>query len=1157
MPLRKFLVVGCGGSGGAALRYLMDQLRADLCPLGIGSLPAAWQFVHVDAPSTPDVGPGTLGSITDLGGRYVPVSSPTNSYLATWTSVSSRTQGNDALPSLLGWVPREPRKANNVPVTDGAGQYRAIGRMLALPHLRTLHEQLSAAYRDLQQPAAWGELPANLHSGNEAVIPIVVSSMAGGAGAGIFLDICRVLGKLPGVDPANLGVFLFTADVFNELPEHARTGVEGNALGALGEIIAAAARTGEDQEMDLHAAQGLPQTGFTSAPFARIFPIGAMVGGDGALFGDGTMHGIYRGLGRALAGILFSEQATENYIDRMLANRSPADTDVRSLGWGQAPADFTWGSLGYASVSLGRDRYEEYAAQRVARLGVDHLMGGHRDRGSQLPDTEQLAVLVEANWSQILQRTGLGVPGQPIPEWFRSTAFTDASAEQTARVAMSQLLDQVAAFRGPATHYLDVVLQRTLAARPTVARLAGDQVYAWANDWSDRLESAVLQEFSEGMARHGLPYARAVLARLRMHVDRLTDAMGRAGAREVDPVALDPAVQTRVAQLGGAEVSGSHPISGMVAAALLDSGQVYARRAAARLGAGVLASFARDVLPALETSASEALLDLEHAVSRAPSQAGLAQVASSTYRDWPLDSDSTPARFDEAVNEVLVTTSAEFPAQFVADIQASVPTADGAYRDAMNQVRFEVLRGRWQTTGGRAGEVPILSRSARWRASVLGYEPGTRTPTPATRPRYTVAASTSQVLDRARQWLARPGQPFTNFARQSLRDYLNDPQLAQAQRVERQERFVRRFWEAMALARPLVGVSPQMVRAVHNGQDVRYDYSFSEIGLPAGDPTAVVIGHRLRTDPHVDSTTVQAFNDALATTDEAREHGSGARIAVFGAYQKYSPLVFASLLRPVHQRWAASSPEYLRQIWQWKRTRPLSAAIAMSDDELTATVAGWYLGRALGLVQHPSALHDGGPVQVYDRVRRRWVAFPPLLTSHDRLPLSAHDWMPAVLGSHSLAVVQCNEDPTLAALQPYRLLRELYDSSTDHPTLGGPDAMAATSVIADWATSGQWPSGEPSTILKGSYLAASERIEALTDWLTRLRDGYRDAYLQGGSVLRPRVLTADDACEAPLIVELAPVAVQALDLLVDAAAMAAQRGREGVRRVSMGPDIDV
>lgn len=85
--MRKFLIVGCGGSGGATVRLLMDQLQADLRPLGITELPAAWQFVHVDVPVDPDKGPGQLPDIVRMGGAYQSFSSPGNTYSATASNV--------------------------------------------------------------------------------------------------------------------------------------------------------------------------------------------------------------------------------------------------------------------------------------------------------------------------------------------------------------------------------------------------------------------------------------------------------------------------------------------------------------------------------------------------------------------------------------------------------------------------------------------------------------------------------------------------------------------------------------------------------------------------------------------------------------------------------------------------------------------------------------------------------------------------------------------------------------------------------------------------------------------------------------------------------------------------------------------------------------
>ena len=36
--MRRFLIVGCGGSGGATLAFIMDQLRSELHSAGIETL---------------------------------------------------------------------------------------------------------------------------------------------------------------------------------------------------------------------------------------------------------------------------------------------------------------------------------------------------------------------------------------------------------------------------------------------------------------------------------------------------------------------------------------------------------------------------------------------------------------------------------------------------------------------------------------------------------------------------------------------------------------------------------------------------------------------------------------------------------------------------------------------------------------------------------------------------------------------------------------------------------------------------------------------------------------------------------------------------------------------------------------------------------------
>ncbi len=69
-------------------------------------------------------------------------------------------------------------------------------------------------------------------------------------------------------------------------------------------------------------------------PFARVFPVGRFVGVERNLFGDGRPDTVYRGLGRGLAGLIMSGQATEQFVAYDLGNTASPHGDMDLMGWG-------------------------------------------------------------------------------------------------------------------------------------------------------------------------------------------------------------------------------------------------------------------------------------------------------------------------------------------------------------------------------------------------------------------------------------------------------------------------------------------------------------------------------------------------------------------------------------------------------------------------------------------------------------------------------------------------------------------------------------------------------------------------------------------------------------------------------------------------------
>lgn len=132
--LRPVLMVGCGGSGTKAVRYIRHAVERSLGYAGwTGEFPAAWQFIGVDTLTTQEE-PGEIPMLPPE--YYVSLSMRHAMYGPLHESLLARHSPADPSSSyhrLVGWVPA-PQKVT-IPLADGAGQNRAVGRVSALSSL--------------------------------------------------------------------------------------------------------------------------------------------------------------------------------------------------------------------------------------------------------------------------------------------------------------------------------------------------------------------------------------------------------------------------------------------------------------------------------------------------------------------------------------------------------------------------------------------------------------------------------------------------------------------------------------------------------------------------------------------------------------------------------------------------------------------------------------------------------------------------------------------------------------------------------------------------------------------------------------------------------------------------------------------------------------
>lgn len=280
--MKKFLVVGCGGSGAKTLAFIMDQLKAELRTIDpdITELPKAWQFVNIDVPLEEEAGPQKLPNVTQSGGQYVGIGSRQR-YNQFDAGISETLGRSGKLGEIATWASRTPQ-SNDTKLADGAGQYRAIGRILTLRHLRDIRNALNAAVSEMFTQEAIQELnelnykqsKKRTDTGSSAPVVLVVSSMAGGAGASMFLDVCRVLTTIKNLDPTSTLVFMYTPEIFSDNKAEDMAGAWPNSLAMFGEVVASQMgnSTAHDRAIFEAFDMGTPPDGPTFGRISQSVP---------------------------------------------------------------------------------------------------------------------------------------------------------------------------------------------------------------------------------------------------------------------------------------------------------------------------------------------------------------------------------------------------------------------------------------------------------------------------------------------------------------------------------------------------------------------------------------------------------------------------------------------------------------------------------------------------------------------------------------------------------------------------------------------------------------------------------------------------------------------------------------------------------------------
>lgn len=1125
--MRKFMIIGLGGSGGKTLAFLMDELRFNLGPEWQDrGLPKCWQFVHIDVPTVADgVGKSLASPVQSQGGTYVGLADAAASYQAVDQVVFQRLRSTvpPTQDHLARWRPNA-NQGSAIAIGGGAGAYRAIGRMVTLSQSAKIINELTTVITKLNSPESTADL-AQLNSaagvsvaGTSAEPPIVlmVSSMAGGSGASMVLDIADLLRGLTGnsgFNGDNASAFLYTAEVFGAITSNAGAGTLATISELQSAMLNRVPWTAEEWNV-LGTNRPVP-TNSGRGPHA-IFPVGAK--SHGVPFGN-TPEDVYRGFSKMLAPMMLSESLQVKFYNYVVVN-GPADA-VRNPDFTRVTGQIQNGTqlpsveyahfMGWGSATLttGRKRYLEYASQRLAREAARVLVEGHGvDSTIEANPVAKKRQIAENFIPTFMRGLPLGADpqGNLSAKGLMDAVFPAESSKNLVdnfRGQLASVFQQAGASGGMAAAQLLSVRLKGIDEYLLVAK---QQALQGLQGWAQELQAALENEFLNVASIKGLEIADIVLAEAKSRIVALA-------TRDLAQVLSAPT--ERAANVANRELAAVHAqkkaaVLPTSKPALMFLGRVsdgmsgQLRSEIGRDLVSILPDFAANCLSVLMQQSEQLLKQLMNELSMPAMNFTTAAYREAPITDWPKD-ENVPGHFKPAVNEVMLDSVTSFPGHFWSHVSMTIEGSGsgksetlaaaakeiltGASRERDESRRFKGLQG-WRVSYMPSHE--FIGRRVGWMPRDLAIHIPDSNVSQAV---YHIDFDPVEILEKSRKWVDRPGGAFSDFASIGIREWTypsgladTDPRAADLREAEATNRLL----EAVNFASPLVEIDDQLVNKIHGEGASGLKYEFSDIPFTGSENIIAALQSAWNSNSTAGHNS-SAVRDALKPISEAPE------IVIFSTFASpYSIGAFKSLTQPIRNQWlSAKASGATSGFWDKRRARPLRNFVPMSSGAFQAFVTGWVVGRISGHIQVIDNPYGQGfkSVEVYSTRENRWIAFPSdpdllgvnglgLQSGSPALDQSGWNIPAALLESFGLALSNI-AGMDLSPLDPYWAVVDL-GLSLKHVGV-----QSSTSPLEIVLQGGHQPHGKLSQLSVGAgTLMVTERRSKIEAYLNEVRTSF-------------------------------------------------------------------
>ena len=735
-----------------------------------------------------------------------------------------------------------------------------------------------------------------------------------------------------------------------------------------------------------------------------------------------------------------------------------------------------FGSLGFGRVSLGRDKFSDYAAERLTRTVIDRMLYAHTDGEDTSVKTEEQWVKEKAT--------------QSLVDFFRDLHVEQASEfdYQVARETHVSFDNIWNDFRAQVEQYVSSGLSPKSGAQP-------------ANQWIQSLQISFQDKAGAYLANAQSERNSNVLDWIQESRKRTLSVVGRYTSQQGIKISIELLRRTeeelgkQVSQLlksKGDFASHASQFSGEIANAFssvqdnqaIKPGDPWVENAFIGMRSafwyylesehfGYIAGLLEDFMLNFLRPLREALSQGELALLKRTESDGNSDHIQNAYLTWPKpEADAVPPKYKGAPNEYLLVATDEYPSEYKRLISESVDTSRRS--NARQVVINEILLGTllldnldpqlsWSLIVEEKPWIPVEreSRAEKTQAQQAA--------------RFNFSSNPEEYLARTVFWLSRKGQAFHKYLHDDLNSYL-DPNVHDASKiVDRQRQLREQFLEAVRASEPLVKLNPGLLQEVHNSTIDERQTVLSSIPFDTGSPAYTAIKEILvQQKVWVDQTSDSWFKPSAKVQN----------IDIFSVQRPYQPIVMDSIFNPIAESWhkAQNSQDKREAFFQWRRSRSLWESVPAAPEKKSAILRGWYVARALGQLTEDLADPKRGPeLKVWSHIGRDYETFPYPLASG--AVVEPEDYPGGLLMSLSIALAMCNSSSSLEPLRSYHRLVELGEISNP-----------ATSELGRWIAQGAVahpsqpvPSGKAGPA--GSE-GVEERRKALIAYFTDLLKGF-------------------------------------------------------------------